>query len=511
MLEHFSTHDFKSSLLVLLFITIFSGFVQSKECQKCRYTSSIFDSVTTETVKFGKGVNADGQMQELFMDVYQPYGDTASQRPVFVFAFGGGFIQGSRDDDYVQRVCRKLAETGYVAAAIDYRTGIDVASGILGPVEEFMRVFFRPMQDMRGAIQYFKAHADSMGNTYRVDTNMIIVGGGSSGAITAMNVAYADSAEYAEIGDISAIDNLGGFRSTSGFYKGYNWDDIAAVFNVAGGMVEADWVDPGEPPLISAHGDEDNTVPYRGGNFGIAQFTIGLEGSFLIDSMAKERGVCSYLFTLEGVGHPSGSSASLFINKFVNRAFPRMQAVVERQTFCCDLDVAITPPSNDTIMQGDTISLTASMINDSANAKLHWCSTPFDFFSTDSQITVQPTPPNFYIAVADQGNCQASDFIATFKPTPPDTATSVPPHLPSSSITAYPNPASESVTLKVGSQSQPARVKLLDMAGRIRATIELQPPQKAAKIDLSYLPQGVYFLHLTTGNQVIGARKLMVR
>ncbi len=147
------------------------GNAQTDECSNCRYTSSIFDSVLVDSVKFGKGVNADGQMEELHMDVYRPEGDTASARPVFIFAFGGGFVQGSRDDGYVVRVCRKLAETGYVAAAIDYRTGIDLAAGATGPVEEFMRVFFRPMQDMRGAIQYFKAHADTMGNTFNVDTN----------------------------------------------------------------------------------------------------------------------------------------------------------------------------------------------------------------------------------------------------------------------------------------------------------------------------------------------------
>jgi acetyl esterase/lipase len=498
------------SLFLIVFYPPFPTQAQMSDCRSCRYTSSIFDSITVETVQYGKGENVDGQMQDLKMDIYRPHGDTASHRPVFIFAFGGGFVQGSKEDDYVVRICRKVAETGYVAAAIDYRTGIDFASGVLGPVEEFMRVFFRPMQDMRGAIQYFKAHADSMGNSYRIDTNNIIIGGGSAGAITALNVAYADSAEFAEIGDMSAIDELGSFRSTTGFHKDYNWDDVAGVFNVAGAMVEAEWLEAGDPPLVSAHGDEDNTVPYKGGVLDLGFGKIGLEGSYLIDSVAEERNVCSYLYTLEGVGHPSGSTASLFINEFVNRAIPRMQAIVEDQSFCCDLGVNITPSANDTVEQGDTVHLIATTVNDTGNADLHWCSTPCDFYSDSAAITVQPTPPNFYLAVADQGNCQASNFVTMFEQAPPDT-TGILPQPSAIGISIYPNPASDQLQVTIQNRENNLQIKLLDVMGRTLKQTALAQGQARQQLHVGNVPEGVYFIQITQQQTIKATRKVMIR
>lgn len=492
----------------------FNTQAQGDGCSNCRYTSSIFDSISVETVQYGKGENVDGQMQDLKMDIYQPPSDTASNRPVFLFAFGGGFVQGSKEDDYVVRVCRKVAETGYVAAAIDYRTGIDFASGLSGPVEEFMRVFFRPMQDMRGAIQYLKAHADSMGNSYRIDTNNIIIGGGSAGAITALNVAYADSAEFAEIGDMSAIDNLGSYRSTTGFYQGYDWRDVAGVFNVAGAMVEADWLEADDPPLVSAHGDEDNTVPYKGGVLDLGFGKIGLEGSYLIDSVANARDVCSYLYTLEGVGHPSGSTASLFINEFVNRAIPRMQAIVEDQTFCCDLGVNITPPSNDTVEQGDTVNLTASTVNDSGTADLHWCSTPCDFYSDSASITVQPTPPNFYLALADEGNCQASNFVAMFEPstdTTTDDTTGILTQQSERAISIYPNPASDHLRVTRQSRGNDLQIKLLDVMGRTFKDFQMEKGKSYKQLDVGDVPRGIYFLQMRNQQSIKTTRKVVIR
>jgi carboxylesterase type B len=113
----------------------------------------MFDSVMVETVHFGEGLNIDGDMQQLYADVYQPYCDTASNRPVVIFAFGGGFVQGSRTDWCVREVCEHFAKSGYVCVANDYRLGID-------PLEiiflQNMRIFFRPMQDMRATVQYLK-------------------------------------------------------------------------------------------------------------------------------------------------------------------------------------------------------------------------------------------------------------------------------------------------------------------------------------------------------------------
>src|ERR1041385_1366467 len=99
-------------ILPLIFFSSFvllqiSG-VQGQTCSECRYISPVFDSITIETVHFGRGVNSDGDTQELYMDIYQPFGDTFSKRPVVIFAFGGGFVTGSRDTWHAVEVCKNF-------------------------------------------------------------------------------------------------------------------------------------------------------------------------------------------------------------------------------------------------------------------------------------------------------------------------------------------------------------------------------------------------------------------
>src|ERR1041385_1992453 len=145
-------------------LLFFASAISAQQCSDCRYVSPIFDSVTKETVHFGEAVTIHGDTQQLYMDIYQPYGDTALSRPLVMFAFGGGFVQGSKDDWYVYDVCRHFSKAGYVCAAMDYRLGIDYAEIF---TLQYMRIFFRPMQDYRGAVQYMKWDFAENGNNYR--------------------------------------------------------------------------------------------------------------------------------------------------------------------------------------------------------------------------------------------------------------------------------------------------------------------------------------------------------
>lgn len=297
----------KQLLLILLVFSI--GYTsRAQECDNCRYISPMFDSIMVETIHFGEGLNIDGDMQQLYADVYQPYGDTASNRPVVIFAFGGGFVQGSRTDWYVREVCEHFARSGYVCVANDYRLGID-------PLEilflQHMRIFFRPMQDMRATVQYLKADFSELGNNYRIDTSKIFLGGASAGAISALMTEYCDKpSEMEEMGSLSALDELGGFYATSGFYPQYSWD-VAAVVNVAGALINAEWVEQGDVPHIAAHGDQDNIVPYEYGPLGggLLDGIFDLQGSYVVHNEAVSKGVCSYLYTMEGQDHPNEGMA----------------------------------------------------------------------------------------------------------------------------------------------------------------------------------------------------------
>ena len=461
----------------LIFFLFFAplALLQAQTCADCRFISPVFDSVSVQTVKFGEGINADGQNQELFMDFYQPVGDTAATRPVVIFAFGGGFIQGARDESYVISACERFARAGYVSAAIDYRIGIDWLQ-FLDPIAEMQRVFMRAMQDMRGSVQYMRYHADSLNNTWRLDTNHIFIGGASAGAITALMVEHCDKdVEYTEIGPLSSLNSLGGFYESSSPHKSYSWDSEGTI-NIVGALVKADWIEPGDSPILSVHGDEDGTVPYEGGNLNLGFAQIGLEGSYLVDKAADSAGGCSYLYTIVGGDHPSGSMSDEDMDAIFNRLLPRLEALVHDRTYCCNLGISIDPTGPIQVSPGDQIPLTSVVSGNQGNATFQWCGDPCIPSSPNQQITVQPLPGHHVYAIVREGNCQEADFISFVNVVGIEEPFG-------GTITAYPNPTSG--TLKVDWQSPqnaPETLQLMDVTGRMLA---------------EYYPAGTAFLELS--------------
>lgn len=480
----------------------------AQNCANCRYLSPVFDSViVSKNYHFGQGVNADGDTQQLYLDIYEPYGDTVSARPVLIFAFGGGFVQGSKDDWYVVEICKFFSRAGYVCAAIDYRVGIV-------PLEiitlQYMRIFFRPMQDMKAAVQYMKADYAELGNTHRIDTSRIIIGGASAGGITALMVAHCDKpAELQEMGNLSALDALGGFYSTSGFYPNYSWQTIGTV-NIAGALINANWVEPGDMPIISAHGDADMVVPYGSG--GLGGINIGgfsLQGSYLVDSIARSKGICSYLFTMEGQDHPNEGMGMQYIYSVTYRIMQRMNALINGNTFCCNLQADITP--GDTLFYAPgfpDFTLNAQLVGDNGNAELQWCSFQCNFSGQGNSITFPiDTSLKLVGLTATEGNCQASDlFIAidsTQLPTAVTTSSSV------AILNIYPNPNEGIFTITLPDVfAQEAFLEVLNMEGRV--VYQSGISGKQATVQLQGVATGVYTVKVKNG-KATGTAKISVK
>ncbi len=513
--------SFTFCISVLFASFIFSS-VNSQSCTDCRYVSPIFDSVTMETVHFGRGVTAGRDTQELYMDVYQPYGDTLSSRPVAVFAFGGAFITGSRDDWYVKLVCEHLARTGYVTASIDYRIYDDITQMVTEIFSGFppqqMRIFFRPMQDMRASVQYLKADFSELGNNYRIDTNKILIGGASSGAITSLMTAYCDvDSEMAEMGggSLAPLNALGGFYSTSGFYPNYSWK-AAATFNVSGALINANWIDSGDIPVICAHGDADQVVPYKKGGFaGLTLGTFDMEGSYLVDSVARSKGVCSYLYTMEGRDHPSESMGIEYFNSVVYRMALRMRAVIDDKSFCCPLNVDITP--DDTLFYGPNApasTLTAVLTGDAGGASLQWCSMPCQFTSSANSVTVTPdTTLKYVAAIATEGNCSSPNLHIIYDSTA--TISSVLDMNEEIHFTIYPQPASERLLITADfslNQAKQAAIDIFDIKGKkVHSSVqELNGNKLRTLIDVSEIPAGSYFIAIIANGKLSGSQKLMI-
>lgn len=498
---------------ILLFVVVifFTTASISQDCTDCRYVSQIFDSITISTVQFGSGVTASGDTQQLFMDVYEPFGDTIAERPVVIFAFGGGFVQGSKDDWYVVEVCRHFTKAGYVSVAIDYRTGVELTEVLS---QQFMRIFFRPMQDMRASIQYLKWDYAENGNTWSIDTNMIFAGGASAGAITALMMQYCDkSTEIAYMGDTAALDALGGFWSTTGFHQNYNWD-VAATVNVAGALINAQWIEPGDDPIISAHGDADQVVPYSEGALaGLSFLGFNLQGSYIVDTVARNRGVCSYLFTMEGRDHPSESMGIEYFYSIVYRMMLKMQAIRLGKSFCCPLSVDVTP--GDTLFYGENTPpaiLSATVLNDNGNSQLHWCTMPCQLSSDDATITVQPDSNLKYVAASiEEAGCLSGDLYIVY-----DSANLLSGSIELKSdvsLRVFPQPASSLIYVRLDNsynENTMESVELYNLKGQqvYRYLISGNEQSNEFDLDVTNLPRGTYLLRVKLEDNSIGIRKV---
>jgi acetyl esterase/lipase len=305
-------------------------------CGNGRYANDLFSVLPATTAVFGYNTTrnyaagSESAPVPLSLDVYQPAGDAAVQRPLVLVAFGGAYIGGARTDAEIVSICQAFARKGYVAAAIDYRY---ISSASLGAVyfnpAYLADVVVRAAGDMKAAVRFFKRDAATT-NAYRIDPTKIFVGGYSAGAITALQVAYTEAitnnptttAAYQANGglegnaDLPAPDNL---------LPTYDATGIAGVLNIAGGVNSLGVINAGNPPLYSAQGTADTTVPYDCGSILLTSFTVC--GSHQTQLQADAVGIANQLHPVPGGAHNSPVSAAN-LGPIINEAAAFFQSTV---------------------------------------------------------------------------------------------------------------------------------------------------------------------------------------
>jgi len=202
--------------------------------------------------------------EDLYMDIFQPVGDTLSQRPLVIICFGGGFLSGSKDHWSIRLLAQELALRGFVTATIDYRLGMNIFDSDLSN-----RAVYRGLQDGRSAVRFFRADAAG-DNIYKIDPDQIYIGGHSSGGFIATHNAYLDKEserplstyEWTQDGndceDLGCLDCAGDNQSYSGHAN--------AIFSLAGAVGFTDFIETSEDPtMVMFHSTDDETVPYTNG------------------------------------------------------------------------------------------------------------------------------------------------------------------------------------------------------------------------------------------------------
>lgn len=309
-----------SILLLILLLHAATAQAQHPLCDQNRFLNEVFsDFNETEDIIYGRNARYNGDSVNLFMDIYQPVGDTATRRPVVILAHGGTFISGDKDSPEVTPILESLARKGYVGVSISYR--LDNVLSLPLSDDNAISAVVRAQQDGRAAIRYLRRSFAEMGNPYGIDTSMIFIGGSSAGAVLSVHSQYADSAEvvsFPELTNTQIVTDLGGAEGNSG-NPGYS-SRAAGVINLCGALGNAEWINTNDPMLISMHGDQDEVVPYAEGAFTFppAPLNVSLDGSAAMHPVAQDSGLYNRFYTFQGAPHVPYVGDSAYMDTTIN-------------------------------------------------------------------------------------------------------------------------------------------------------------------------------------------------
>jgi para-nitrobenzyl esterase len=295
--------EMRKSFYLLSFMLLASNLIHSQECADGRYFDETFTVDVDASIQFGENAQPTilnpNNIQELFLDVYQPEGDTLSARPLIIWAFGGAFVAGSKESPDIVTLSSSFAKRGYVCAAIDYRLSTDLV--VNTDVSNLYEAVLKAVHDMRSSIRFFYKDAATT-NDYRIDTSRIYLGGVSAGAITALHIAHFDELNEVPAELDSVFNATGGFEGTSG-NAGYS-EDIAGVVSLCGALLDTAWINPAiTTPIVSMHGTNDNVVPYGSDSITILNMNVVVDGSSSIHHKLDQYGIQNDFYTWYGAGH----------------------------------------------------------------------------------------------------------------------------------------------------------------------------------------------------------------
>ena len=294
----------KLYLSLFICITVFFSLNAQEElgCDPTIYrTPALFEDIVTTNVAYGNNVDNAGIPVALTMDIYDPTDNTAELRPLMVFAHGGSFVAGNRNN--LSELCRTYSSMGYVTATIDYRL-YNFFGGIPDSLD-LLDVAVRSMHDMKAAIRFLKGSIDD-GNPFRIDTNFVTIGGISAGAITSVQAAFLESNDTLPEFVADIIEDNGGLEGStaSDSLEGYS-SKVQAVINGSGAIYRTEWIDSTDDVSIySYHGDMDDVVPFGEGVAAPGGIPIiTLLGSDKIRERCEEENIESILQDVPGGGH----------------------------------------------------------------------------------------------------------------------------------------------------------------------------------------------------------------
>ena len=227
-----------------------------------RYLDPVFSAVSVKRdLVYGQAHAQSGELVQLELDLYQPAGDSAQERPVIIWAHGGGFVEGDKRRPVDVAVVEDFARRGWVVASINYRLRATVGTA------DNPAAARDGQHDMQAAVRWFRRYA----TRHRVNSDTIVAAGASAGGIMALHTNFNP-------GDVGLSGN-----------PGYP-SEVAAGIAVSAAVLDPTIIGPGEPPIAMFHAADDPRIPIA-----LAEATCAATRALL--------NTCVFVPYLQG-GHP---------------------------------------------------------------------------------------------------------------------------------------------------------------------------------------------------------------
>lgn len=473
-----------------------------------------YDSNRSFNILFGSGYpvpavnNNPFITANLLCDVYTPTGDTMTNRPVVLVLGTGSYIPvyankqatGSKNDSAIVELCSRFAKKGYVAVAVNYRQGWRATSSVQEvATQDLLQATYRGMQDVRNCIRFLRSNA----TMYGIDTSKIVVGGQGTGGYIALAFGTVDKASEIETnpkflrGDFTPMvnrDTLGDWTGIGGApYFNYTGDPAVSssahmIFNYGGAMGDSAWLEANSLPMVGLHVVSDPFAPYKTGDVRVPQGPTVIQsasGAGVVIPMANSLGVNA---KLNSVIYPDALTArALQLSGNVNNLYPFYPSATapvdgapwewwDRATVQAATGTAfyVYPIPADG-RGADSISMLTNPNMSAAKGKAY-IDTVVNFVAP--RIAVQFSLVNYpSVGVKEEVTL-------------------------TNQLTVFPNPAK--TELNISLPVAISTVSIVDMTGRevLKST--------SAKLDVSALKQGLYFVNVTAVDGRSAVKRIVI-
>jgi dipeptidyl aminopeptidase/acylaminoacyl peptidase len=222
----------------------------------------------------------------LEMDLYFP-NDDAETHPCIIYSYGGGFVFDNQRQFESRRLCRQLADDGFVVVAANYRLGLKGVKfkGVTSMIKPLDQAIHLAAEDVMKVTRYVLDYASEL----CVDPWKIILVGSSAGAITSLQCDF----ERCNRTELAQRYLPEGFR-----YAGVA-AFAGAIFSRKGLEYKHDM----PAPTLFLHGTADKLVPYKKISF----FGIGFYGSDRLAKVFKDRHYPYKIMRFQDEGHTVAS------------------------------------------------------------------------------------------------------------------------------------------------------------------------------------------------------------